>query len=273
MAKTWIKMRTDLIDDPAVICMADALNQDLFFVIGRLQVVWSWFDEQSRDGHAHGVTQAWLNTKTVCDGFAQAMCKVGWLLVTESGISLPNFERHNGNSAKVRALGTGRQQAKRSVSKGVESEPEPVRKVSRTESDISVTREEKRRVLITPSPRAVDNFERDEKAKASGGKSDEAHTETASEPDGKPKNAGGGLRWRWWTTVPGINEKAAELGLPQWSSEAACAGTVPDVLTWKNFVLEQAGQGPWRLPSAVGLQPIGAVMAAASAPETRGEHA
>jgi len=151
MAGDWIKMRNDLPDDPAVIAIASKLDIDEFSVIGRLHALWAWADEQSRDGHASGVTQKWLDRKVQCDGFAAALVSVKWLEVTPEGLTIPNFENHNGETAKVRALGTRRKQRQRANPR-VEIVPPVVPAVSSEESrvrrDKSETREEKRREEI-----------------------------------------------------------------------------------------------------------------------------
>lgn len=139
MAGEWIKMRNDLAEDPAVISMAGALGVDEDLIVGKLHRLWSWADRQSRDGHAVGVTQKWIDRHIRCDGFAAAMAQVGWLAIDSSGISFPNFDRHNGETAKTRALGTKRKQKQRTVV------PQVVPDVSRTDRDKSETREEKRR--------------------------------------------------------------------------------------------------------------------------------
>jgi hypothetical protein len=145
MAGDWIKMRIALSDDPAVISMAESLSIDEFSVVGRLHHLWGWADTQSRDGHADGVTQRWIDRYVRCDGFAQAMTSVGWLAVTDTGIEFPNFDRHNGDTAKSRGLATSRKQKQRSVTDE-----------SRGERDKNETREEKRREELTPlhTPRA-----------------------------------------------------------------------------------------------------------------------
>src|SRR6185369_4051706 len=99
----------------------------------RLHKLWSWADRQSRDGHAMSVTEMWIDRYAGRDGFAQAMAKAGWLTIDNRGVSFPNFDRHNGKTAKNRALASDRKVTQR----------------SRTERDESVTREEKRRD-ITP---------------------------------------------------------------------------------------------------------------------------
>ncbi len=157
MAGDWIKMRNDLVEDPAVIDMAAQLDVDEFAVIGRLHALWAWADRQSRDGHAVGVTKSWIDRKVQRDGFATAMCSVGWLEVTDTGIAFPNFANHNGESAKTRALGTVRKQKQRSVT-ALSND------VSRTERDKSETREEKRREEINKPPKSpkgeVEGFDR-----------------------------------------------------------------------------------------------------------------
>lgn len=139
MAGDWIKMRNDLAEDPAVIGIAARLGMDEFAVVGRLHHLWGWADRQSRDGHAANVTSAWLDRYVQCDGFASAMATVGWLVIGEDGITIPKFDRHNGKSAKTRALATGRKQKQR------EKVTPEVTPMSRSERDESVTREEKRR--------------------------------------------------------------------------------------------------------------------------------
>jgi len=139
MAGDWIKMRTALANDPSVIAMACTLDVDEFEVVGMLHHLWSWADAQSRDGHVPGVTKKWIDRYVHRDGFANAMCAAGWLVVDEAGIQFPHFERHNGKPAKDRALAGERQRKKRA------SVTPPVTDVSRGDSDTTVTREEKRR--------------------------------------------------------------------------------------------------------------------------------
>jgi hypothetical protein len=139
MAGDWIKMRIDLSEDPAVIGMAEVLGLDEFAVVGRLHVLWGWADSQSRDGHARGVTEKWIDRKVQCDGFAEAMAGAGWLLVTDGAIEFPHFDRHNGETAKQRGLATNRKKKSR------EKVTQDVTDMSRNKRDESGTREEKRR--------------------------------------------------------------------------------------------------------------------------------
>jgi len=110
LAGDWIKMRTNLRDDPAVIGIGNACGLDEDTVVGKLHRLWSWADQQTTDGNASSVTLAWLDRYVSAPGFAQALCAQGWLSVSDAGITIPNFECHNGETGKRRAL-----TAKRSV--------------------------------------------------------------------------------------------------------------------------------------------------------------
>lgn len=104
MAGDWIKVEHVTIDKPEVLAMAETLNLHPDEVFGKLFRVWRWFDQQSLNGDAGGVTNVtlmkFIDTLVASQGFAACMKRVGWL--TDTGI--PNFDRHNGESAKNRAL-------------------------------------------------------------------------------------------------------------------------------------------------------------------------
>lgn len=108
MAGEWIKMRLDLATDPAVISMALLLGIEEDAVVGKLHRLWSWASCQTTDGNAHGVTDSWVDRYLGVSGFASAMVRAGWLIVTESGISFPKWDAHNSQSAKRRLLAAKR---------------------------------------------------------------------------------------------------------------------------------------------------------------------
>lgn len=131
----WIKVRDNLVDDPTVgrICIATKL--DKYAVVGRLVKLWAWADQYTTDGNAD-VTLGYVDSMLDCLGFADALVLVHWLEVPENGrIRIPNFERHNGKSAKKRALTANRVQAHRSNA--------PVTQTKRISNAERVTREEK----------------------------------------------------------------------------------------------------------------------------------
>jgi hypothetical protein len=103
VAGDWIKVRTDLHDDPAVLVLAADLDTDTDRVVGLLIRFWGWVDRQLRSGDAP-VTLLCVDRVTGCDGLAKLLVKVGWLFETDDGIHVPNFERHFTQTAKKRAL-------------------------------------------------------------------------------------------------------------------------------------------------------------------------
>lgn len=113
MAGDWIKMRSNIKDDPDVVVMAGALSVDEFSIVGRLHATWAWLDQHSEDGTNVRITSAYLDRLTACPGFADALRTVGWLDGRDGSLTFPNFDRHNGESAKRRAVETKRKQAQR----------------------------------------------------------------------------------------------------------------------------------------------------------------
>lgn len=105
MAGEWIKFEASTPEKPEVFAITVAMGwDDPDLAVGKLLKVWRWFDQQSINGNAPSVTLALLDRISGVSGFAQAMCNVGWLAQSELGLSLPNFDRHNGKTAKDRAL-------------------------------------------------------------------------------------------------------------------------------------------------------------------------
>ena len=104
MAFAWIKIEDSTPDKPEVWKMAERLGIDADAVVGKLVRVWIWADHQTIDGNAVSVTSALLDRCAGVTGFAAAMAEVGWLKVSAEGLLFVNFDRHNGETAKKRAL-------------------------------------------------------------------------------------------------------------------------------------------------------------------------
>ena len=131
MAGDWIKMGKDLLTHPKVVRMSSALRADKLRTVGGLFAVWCLFDTHSIDGQLSGYTAESIDEEIRFPGFCAAMQSVNWLECNENGASLPDFEEHNGQSAKRRAQETERKRADR--------------KASASDADKKRTREEKRR--------------------------------------------------------------------------------------------------------------------------------
>lgn len=104
MQDEWIQMRTNLARDLDVLKIARILDLDEYGVVGRLHAFWSWADEQTSNGNAPSVTNVWIDRYINTPGFADALVEVGWLIVREDGIEIPDFDAYMSHSAKKRAL-------------------------------------------------------------------------------------------------------------------------------------------------------------------------
>ena len=123
MAGDWLKLEASTPDKPEVLAITATMGwDDPDLTVGKLFRVWRWFDQQTTDGNAFGVTAALLDRIAGVSGFAQAMQKVGWLIVSGEGLKLPNFEKHNGATAKSRSE-TAKRVANHRAKKGEPAEP------------------------------------------------------------------------------------------------------------------------------------------------------
>lgn len=100
----WIKVEVLTPDKPEVIGIAHALGLEQDAVTGKLIRLWCWADQHTTDGNAVSVTRAFVDRYLSVTGFADAMVKVGWLIESDGGLRFPNFDRHNTESSKQRAL-------------------------------------------------------------------------------------------------------------------------------------------------------------------------
>lgn len=185
MAGEWIKFDSSLPEKPETLAITAKMGwDDPDLTVGKLMRLFRWFDQHTTNGNAAGVTSALLDRVLGVIGFTESVASVGWIVISTEGISLANFDRHNGATAKSRAQGAKRAANHRSnaPSNGKSNAP------SVTES---LPREEKRRV-IPPYPQ-------------------EGEGETVSEqPDASPQKAKdpGGFE-RFWQTWPKSERKQA----------------------------------------------------------------
>ncbi len=117
----WLKVEHSTPDKPEVHAMADALGLDPDAVFGKLLRVWMWADQQTITGESTTAATKVIDRLANVVGFAAAMAKVGWLTITDSRVVFPGFERHNGASAKQRALTAAR--CAKSREKAIERPP------------------------------------------------------------------------------------------------------------------------------------------------------
>lgn len=117
MAGDWIKMRSNLWDDPRVTAICDKTEAIEATVIGALYWLWATADQHSEDGILSGMTPKALDRKTGILGFADALIAIGWLENTPEGVRIVRFEEHNGKSAKRRCSESVRKMSARDADK------------------------------------------------------------------------------------------------------------------------------------------------------------
>lgn len=104
MAGDWLKFDKSTPDKPEVWQIADALDIDPDAVVGKLMRLWSWMDDHTQDGNAPSVSRKLLDRIVGVTGFCDAVTDAGWLVDDGKNLSAVNFDRHNGKTAKNRAL-------------------------------------------------------------------------------------------------------------------------------------------------------------------------
>jgi hypothetical protein len=140
MAGEWIKVRTNLWDDPRVSQLCDLTSSIEATVVGGLYWLWSTADEHTETGLMPGMSAAAIDRKTGIRGFGAALVSIGWLRETPEGVIIERFEEHNGKSAKTRAQ-TAKRVANHAAKEGANAD---------SVSD-ALAREEKRREEIDKS--------------------------------------------------------------------------------------------------------------------------
>jgi hypothetical protein len=100
----WIKVEHWTPEKPEVYQISESLGIDPDQVVGALVRLWIWADQQTTEGNAPSVSSALVDRKANVKGFADAMKKAGWLKDESGSLVFPNFGRHNGETAKSRAL-------------------------------------------------------------------------------------------------------------------------------------------------------------------------
>ncbi|MGH8759724.1 MAG: hypothetical protein ACREVW_09470 [Burkholderiales bacterium] len=105
MAGEWLKFECSLPEKPETLGITVAMGwDDPDLTVGKLMRLFRWFDQHTVDGNATSVTPSLLDRIIGVSGFVQAVANAGWVVIDPAGVSLHNFERHNGTTAKSRGL-------------------------------------------------------------------------------------------------------------------------------------------------------------------------
>lgn len=170
MAGDWIKLEHATLDKPEVLELSELLHVSQGDALLLCLRFWVWLDEQSRDGRRLRVSKLSLDALIKCPGFSNSMIRVSWLGEDSEGLFIPNFDKHNGETSKKRALKNQRQSKWRqngdaTVDADVDASRSTklsTREEKRRDKDISPKRE----LLAvpdgwTPSEQCVENLSRE----------------------------------------------------------------------------------------------------------------
>ena len=104
MAGDWIKVERSTPDKPEVMRIARRLGVSRDEAFGKLFRFWSWLDGNCVEGVVEGVVSTDVDDVVGVEGFAESLRRVGWLEFDDEAevVSVTNFDRHNGNTAKAR---------------------------------------------------------------------------------------------------------------------------------------------------------------------------
>ena len=164
MAGDWIKWTCGLIDKPEVVRLAARLKLAREVAVCRLMKFWEWCDANIASSAIHesgsafvdlsperGDNVAFVDALVGTPGFADSLAAVDWIRFRDGRVELPNFGRHNGETAKTRARNSKNQKKKRQAD-GEEPPPKEGKrggtvspKMSPPRGDKTVTRGEERR--------------------------------------------------------------------------------------------------------------------------------
>lgn len=123
MAGDWIKFENTTPDKPEVVRIAARLRMDQDAVVGKLLRIWVWADQNSIAGDQVPITEAFIDRLAGRKGFAAAMRDATWLSGEDGALIFPGFGRHNGSTAKGRAMDNRKKATQRERDKSGKNVP------------------------------------------------------------------------------------------------------------------------------------------------------
>ena len=113
MAGLWIEWEKGLVRKPEVFQIARALHCTPQHAAACCMQVWEWAEDVTETGVIPGLTPADVSVAAGVAGIGEAMAAAGWLEDTGDAVAIPNWDRHNGEPAKRRALDALRKRIRR----------------------------------------------------------------------------------------------------------------------------------------------------------------
>ena len=126
MAGDWIKVEKLTPDKPEIRHISRACQVSMDSAFTAWFRLWCWFDSVTADGRLAILTPEDCDATGRLPGLGQALVDVGWVeFDTAGGAVIPNWDAHNGQSAKRRSLDVCRK--RRSRVDGAASRPHAMR--------------------------------------------------------------------------------------------------------------------------------------------------
>lgn len=105
MAGDWMKIETVTPEKPEMKHIARVCQVSLDTAFASWFRLWRWFDSATADGHFTFLTPEDCDDAGQLPGLGRALSEVGWVIFEADGsATISNWNRHNGASAKKRAL-------------------------------------------------------------------------------------------------------------------------------------------------------------------------
>ena len=104
MAGDWIKVEKATPRKSEVLRIARLLNVSSLHALGACVAFWTWADDATDNGYLPGMDLRMLDEALGIPGLTAAMINVQWIIELEDGLQIANHDRHNGVSAKKRAM-------------------------------------------------------------------------------------------------------------------------------------------------------------------------
>jgi len=127
MADDWIKFRIKLWHDPRVRFLSRKCPASTGQVVGALVRLWSLADQFAHEENGAGVLRGYtpddINDEVGIPNFVQSL-PADWCEIRGDALYLPQYQEHNGTTAKSRAGDAKRKRASRKRPKNVRTQPD-----------------------------------------------------------------------------------------------------------------------------------------------------
>jgi hypothetical protein len=98
----WIKLHEKIVRDPVVATQADELGIDRRIIAWSWVTLWNWARELTTTGFVARAKMSHLDELVGIPGFTKHAGE--WLVWRDGGVEFPNWDRHNSEGAKERAM-------------------------------------------------------------------------------------------------------------------------------------------------------------------------